>query len=38
VTEIVFHSFPTNNRAYIAGGLNEGTLTQVVGPITDHDP
>jgi hypothetical protein len=30
--------FPTNNRAYIAGGLNGGTFTQVVGTITDNDP
>jgi hypothetical protein len=31
-------SFPTNNRAYIMGGLNGGTFTQVVGTITDNDP
>lgn len=31
-------SFPTNNRAYLAGGLNGGTFTQLVGMITDNDP
>ncbi len=29
--------FPTNNRAYIVGGLNGGTFTQVTGTITDED-
>jgi hypothetical protein len=31
-------SFPINNRAYIAGGLNGGTFTQLSGTISDNDP
>ncbi len=29
--------FPTNNRAFIVGGRNGGTFTQVTGTITDED-
>lgn len=29
--------FPTNNRAYIIGGLNGGTFSQITGTITDED-
>ncbi len=29
--------FPNNNRAFIIGGLNGGTFTQVTGTITDED-
>jgi hypothetical protein len=31
-------SFLANNRAYIAGGFNGGTFTQLIGTITDNDP
>lgn len=29
--------FPTNNRAFLVGGLNGGTFTRVTGTITDED-